>query len=687
MAPEQIEGGQADARTDIFALGSVLYEMATGRRAFEGKTKASLIAAIVDRDPLPMSELQPLMPRQFERVVNTCLSKNPDERWQSAGDLRRELEWIRDASTSRETAAAPPQRARRRMLTIAALILLPVAAAIAAFVAARATAPPPPRMVSSIAPPKNMRFVVTGDTGGPVTLSPDGRMAAFVVNDGKDVDLWVQSLETGVNTRLPGTTNAMFPFWSPDNKSLGFFASGRLFVVDIDGSAPRVLTEAPDARGGTWTRDGQIVFTPMTQTGLFRVPAAGGPATVLTTPVAPHTTHRWPAVLADGKHIVFFAASHGEPTSPQNAVLIMTVDGKNVRKVVAAGANAIPYRDSLIYPRGERLLMQRMKDGVLAGTPVIVWDRTLNDPGTWRTIASASDTGLLATYPAAPLGGMRLLSIDTETKESVEVAPRGIYRDLSLSPDGEKLAVTIGDPNSVLYLEDLRRKVRTRFSFVDNTGFPVWSPDGKLVAFNTSRGAGAFYVVSKPVDGSAPERTLATAPFPMQPTSMDANGVILFNSLETTSPDVMGVPVNGGKPFTILGGPGQQNNGMVSPDGRWLAYVEVSSNGRGAFVTTYPKTGPKWQVADDTTYWIWWSGDGKQIHYLTGAGDIKTVDLTFEGRSIQFSAPRFLVRVNLNTNRRGLTMSRDGKRIIAATVIDDDPGPATLVTNFDAALR
>jgi serine/threonine protein kinase/Tol biopolymer transport system component len=687
MAPEQIEGGQADARTDIFALGSVLYEMATGRRAFEGKTKASLIAAIVDRDPLPLSELQPLTPRQFERVVNTCLNKNPDERWQSAGDLRRELEWIRDASSTRETPATPPQRRRRRMVNIAAMTLLPVGAAIAAFVAARATAPSPPRLVSSIAPPKDCRFIVTGDAAGPVTLSPDGRMAAFVAHDGKDVDLWVQSLETGVNTQLSGTANAMFPFWSPDSRSVAFFANGRLLVVDVDGSAPRVLAEAPDARGGTWTPDGQIIFTPITQTGLYRLPAAGGPATPLTTPVPPHSTHRWPAVLPDGKHIVFFAASHGEPTSSANAVMIVTVDGKDVRKVVAAAANAIPYRDSLIYPRGERLIMQRLEKGVLSGAPTVVWDRALNDPGTWRTIASVSDTGLMTTYPAAPLGGMRLVSIDPATKESVELAPRNIYRDLSLSPDGEKLAVTIGDPNSVLYLEDLRRQVRTRFSFIDQTGFPAWSPDGKFLAFNSSKGSGNFEVVVKPVDGSAPERTIARASYPMQPSCVDGRGVVLFNSLDASSLDVQGVSVSGGKPFTVVGGPGQQTNGMVSPDGRWLTYVEVGSNGRAAFVTTYPTPGPKWQVAEDTTYWLWWSGDGKQLLYLTGNGDIKTVDVTFIGNSVQFSAPRMILNVRLNTNRRGLTMSADGRRIIASSVIDDDPGAAMLVTNFDAGLR
>ena len=688
MAPEQIEGGQADARTDILALGSVLYEMATGRRAFEGKTKASLIAAIVDRDHLPISELQPLTPRQFERVVNTCLNKNPDERWQSAGDLRRELEWIRDASTTRETPATPPQRTRRRMLNIAAVTLVAIAAAVAAFFVARATAPPPARLVSSISAPKNARFLVTGDAAGPVTLSPDGRMAAFTANDGKDVDLWVQSLETGVNTRLAGTAGAMFPFWSPDSKTLGFFAGGRLLVVDVDdGSAPRVLAEAPDARGGTWTTDGQIIFTPITQAGLFRVPATGGTTTRLTTPAPPHTTHRWPAVLADGKHIVFFAASHGEPTSPQNAIMIMTVDGKETRKVVAAPANAIPYRDFLIYPRGERLLMQRLEEGVLTGAASSVWDRTLNDPGTWRTIASVSDTGLLATYPAAPLGGVRLVSIDTETKESVEIAQRGIYRDLSLSPDGEKLAVTIGDPNSVLYLEDLRRHVRTRFSFLDQSGYPAWSPDGKYVAFNTAKGDGHFEVVVKPVDGSAPERTVASAPYPMQPSCIDGRGVVLFNSLNETSQDVMGVSLSGGKPFTVVGGPGQQTNGEVAPDDRWLAYVEVGSNGRSAFVTTYPTPGPKWQVADDTTYWLWWAGNGRQIYYLTGNGEIKRVDVTFEGNSVQFSAPQFLVNVNVNTNRRGLTMSADGRRIVAAAVIDDDAGAAILVSNFDAATR
>ncbi len=687
MAPEQLNGAEADARSDIFALGAVLYEMATGRRAFEGKTKASLIASILDRDPAPISNIQPLTPPLFERVVATCLEKDPEARWQNAHDVRRQLEWIRDGVASVPAGEVP--RKRHSTAWIAAIALAVTAAGAGGYLLSRATTPAPKRVVSAIASPPDARFVVTGDSAGPVVLSPDGRWAAFVAGTAGAYDLWIQSLESGVNRRLPGTARAMFPFWSPDSRSLGFFADGRVLTIDIDGSAPREIANAPDGRGGTWTRSGDIIFSPQTQAGLFSVPAAGGEAKAITTPKAPHSTHRWPAVLPDGDSFVFLAASHGNPNASETAIMIADTDGGNSRQLMPSTGNAIPFRNYLLFARGDHLVAQRLENRTLTGPVTRIWGRTLYDPGTWRTIFSVSSTGLLATYPAGQTRGARLMSIGRDGTQT-DIAAPAIYRDVAVSPDGSKLALTIGDPNSVLYVQDLTRRVRSRFTLLNSVGYPCWTPDGRFITFSALKQSGGFDLLIKPVDGSAAERVLASTSFPMQSTAVDPRrGLVLYNALDPRSPggsDIMAVPLVGGAPITILGGPGQQTSGTISPDGRWLAFVEINASGRAAFITTYPNPGPKWQLGEDSAYWVWWVGAGNELRYLTGNGDVKSVALTFEGGAVQFSAPRLEFRVNVNTNRRGLSSSMDGSLVVAAQIASESHGPATLVTNFDTAL-
>ncbi|HSN68158.1 MAG TPA: protein kinase, partial [Thermoanaerobaculia bacterium] len=408
MAPEQLEGEEADARTDLFAFGAMLYEMATGKRAFEGKSQASVIAAILEREPPPVSRLDPMSPPALERLIRTCLAKDPDERWQSAHDLRKELEWIREArSTPQATGDAPPRRATRAWIAAA---VLPLVAAAVTYLWVRSSTPEPRRLVAAIAPPAGTEFVVTGDAGGPVILSPDGRSAAFVATSANGPLLYTQSLESGITTPVPGTEKAMFPFWSPDGRSLGYFAAGKVLVVDIDGSRPRTIADAPDGRGGAWAPDGSILFTPYTQAPIMRVPANGGTPVAVTQLEPPYTTHRWPSIHPDGKHFLYLAALHSMPESPETAIFMATLDGKETRKLVASPGNGAVWGDHLLYLKANKLVAQRLEKGSLEGSETVVWDDVLYDGGTWRAIFSVSSTGLLATHRQANANGNTVLS-------------------------------------------------------------------------------------------------------------------------------------------------------------------------------------------------------------------------------------------------------------------------------------
>ena len=689
MAPEQIEGREADQRSDIFAFGTLVYEMVTGRRAFSGSSRGSVIAAILEREPQPISEVVPLSPPALERIVRTCLAKDPDERWQCAHDLRRELEWIRDglsASPQLQTAIGSGRRSHQLVPWVAAAIL-PVLVAAGMWLALRPSGAPPGRLVAAIAPPTGAEFVVTGDAGGPVILSPDGRSAAFVATSAAGPMLHVQSLETGITKVVNGTERAMFPFWSPDNKSLGFFASGKLMIADLDGASPRALADASDGRGGAWASDGTIVFTPFTQAGLMRIPAVGGAPSPVTTLKPPYTTHRWPAIHPDGKHVIYVAATHSMPESPDTAIFMTSLDGKETRKLVASPGNGLVWKDWLLYLKANKLVAQRLVDGSLEGDPVVVWDSVLFDGGTWRTIFSVSEGGMLSTHQTSSADGKTTIAwLDREGNKVGEIGPPATYRDVALSPDGNLIAMTIGDPLTTIFLHDIARESRTRFSFVAAaTADPHWTPDGRHIIFATLADA-KMRLVIKPADGSAAERVLYESDLLLRPSAVTPdNQVLLFERGSGSAGDIMSIPLAGGEPTVVVGGPHQQYEGRLSHDGKWLAYIESNLSGRNLFITPYPAGGAKWQVSNESAYYSFWNENGKELLYLSPYG-IRSVDLELDHNTVRVGPPKPLFGVEINSNDRGLVMSRDGTRFLVIPLPQTTSGSATLVTNFDLPL-
>src|SRR5580704_8668261 len=358
MSPEQVEGKELDGRSDIFSLGAVLYEMLTGKRAFEGKSQLSVASAILEKEPAPIPTIKPLTPRSLDHVVRRCLAKDPDDRWQSARDLALELKSISSADPSAPSSAAalPLTRKRnRRELLAWSFAVLASVAALAVFTFRRPDAAPAFPVFSSIIPPAGTAFEIEGDMGTQPALSPDGSSLVF----GAGGELWLRSLRTGSEHTLPGAHGAQNPFWSPDSLSIGFFTDGKLKTLEVNSGVVRSLCNAPASRGGAWGSSGVILFTPGPRDVIHQVPVAGGASTPITKlDTKLHSTHRWPFFLPDGQHFLYVASNHSSPQSEQNGIYVASLDGKLNRFLVTSLAGAAYAQGNLLYVRESTLLAQ-----------------------------------------------------------------------------------------------------------------------------------------------------------------------------------------------------------------------------------------------------------------------------------------------------------------------------------------
>jgi hypothetical protein len=396
MAPEQIEGKEADARSDIFAFGAVLYEMVAGKRPFSGKSQISVASSILESDPAPISELKPNTPVAFEHVVTTCLQKNPEERYQSAQDIKLELRWIAADRPAPAVAAATPEPAKKKerigwAAVVVAAIVLGAAGAILFYHPTQSA-----RSIRAVIdPPEKTSLNLTGDSAGPPVLSPDGAAIAFAATaaDGKTA-LWVRPTNTLEARMLPGTTGAMFPFWSPDSRSVGFFAETRLKTIELSGGTAQIVCDATLGRGAAWGPGDVIIFSGGPISPLLRVNASGGTPTAFTSiDAAQHTSHRWPFFLPDGQHVLYLAMHHDPTKSANNTIYYASLDGKENRPLFHSQTNAIYADGFLLFGRGDQLMAQAFNpsSGKLRGSPQSVLTGVMNDAATWHMDASASE--------------------------------------------------------------------------------------------------------------------------------------------------------------------------------------------------------------------------------------------------------------------------------------------------------
>jgi len=692
MAPEQLEGEEADARTDIFALGCVLYEMATGQRAFDGKTRTSLIAAIVSSQPRPISELQPLTPATLEHVISKCLAKDPNERWQSALDVASELQWIAKSSHPEPIRARGRRGSWPHVLpwVIAGVAVLAVAVLAAFFRRPDAGR----RIVASLTPPPNTRFTHVGDLAGPIVISPDGQLVAFTAGGGGTTNLWIRSIGSLTARELPGTGGSRFPFWSFDGKSVGFFANGKLRRIDIDGGSPTNITDAPDPRGGAWSPDGEIFFTPDTRQGLYRVNAEGGTAVPFTRldPSA-HSTHRWPSIAPDGKHVVFFAGLHREPLSERAGIYVVPMTGTAApQRIVAAVAHGEIADGHLLYVRDETLVARKLgRDFKLQGDAVVIAEKVLLDPGIWRSGFSVSKEGVLVYHTAGTSLNSRLNWVDRTGKVIRPIGPPGHYFDIALSPDGKRVMIAEGDPLATLYLIEMEREVKTRFSFADRSAnSPIWSPDGVRVLYSQSPVEHITNthqrLFSKPASGTGPASVYCDPGVESVPSDISSDGrFLLFDRGTTGVSDLYVSPfTNPCSPRPFVATPQNEYSGNFSPDGRWVAYTSDENGVEDIFLTSFPGGEGKWQISPAGGRLPRWRMDGKELYYIGPDDRLIAVELSLGQTDVTFGAPKPLFALN----SRGLVgnsydAAADGQHFLVNQQTEQESVSAVIVSNWN----
>lgn len=697
MAPEVLQGVPADGRSDIFSFGCVLYEMATGKRAFEGKTQISVLAAILEKDPEPITIAQPLTPPALEMVIKSCLEKEPDERIQTAHDVKLQLSWTTAVSAPTTPAKAAAKRPTWLPWAVAAVALV-LAIAGGIQIGRRPTA----QVVhATILPPEKATFQPMGDSGGPAVISPDGQMVAFVAKSADAPNgLWVRPLNSATAQRLEGTDGAYFPFWSADSRFLGYFANGKLNKIPASGGPVTPLADAPNARGGTWSKDNVIIFAPDFNVSLMRINAqAGVPQPVTKMDLSRHTTHRWPWFLPDGKHFLYLATNHSGGMREQNGIYFASLDGKENKLVMASDSGGQYASGYLLFHARTAVMAQPFdpQTGTLSGDASPVADRVQYDGTVWRTLFSASGNGVLIYHSGLPNAGTQLTWFDRTGKQLGAVGDRGNYMDPRISPDGTKIAVGYGSPSEDIWVFDATRQIRTRLTFDAPTKFqPAWSPDGQMIVYS-AQGAGALgdsilYVI--PANGGGKPRLLGqehgvTCNFP----SWTPDGkTILFTWIKGPNGNsIYSVPLDGSKPASLLIAPANPQANIshfrISPNGRWIAYTSTESGVNEVYVTAASGQGGKWQITVNGGDYPAWRGDGKELFFFDATDTLYSVDVSDAGSDFSVGQVHRLFHQDASANGVAYDATRDGKRFLFNTGNEDALSPLNLVVNWTTEAR
>ena len=680
MAPEQLQAKPTDARADIFSFGCVLYEMLAGKRAFDGANTASVIAAVLEREPPSVAGIAPA---SLDWLLKRCLAKDPEERWQTATDLRAALGRIE--VIAEEARAKRPSRAPLIAWGITALAV--AAAATLAVLHYREKPTEIPVSKLFLNPPEKTRFVDV-----PPTVSPDGREIVFgaVSEDGK-TQLWLRPLDSLTAQPLAGTEGATYPFWSPDSQSIAFFSGGKLRKLSLPGGSPVTLADTPDARGGSWSRNDVIVFVPSPYGGVVQISTSGGVARAVLPPDAAHA-RRFPAFLPDGKHFVFLESTF---SASDNFLRVASLDSSSSATLLpdAVDSFGVYAQGNLLFLRGDTLVARPFDEKKLAftGNAIPVAERVQNNGLTLNLGRfSASDEGLIV-YRTETLN-RRLTWFDRSGKRLDGVGDAGDISMIRLSPDRRTVAAAVRDvgDNFDIWLYNVPRGVRSRFTFDPAWDIgPVWMPDGRTVIFRSDRN-GVGNIFRKPADGSRNEEPLYVNDRIKTPWNVSRDGKYLaFTEQEPKSgqdiwilPDPGG-PVGASKPYPFLQTDFNETNPAFSPDGHWLAYQSDESGRNEVYVTPFPGPGGKRQVSTAGGNTPIWRPDGKELFYVA-AGQLMAAEVGAKGGDFEVNKVTPLFRLASSA----WDVSADGQRFLVAAPPEGYQGePITVVRNWIATLK
>src|SRR5215469_17130274 len=693
MAPEQARGVRVDRRADIWSFGVVLYEMLTARKAFSGETMADVLAAVVRAEP-DWRALPSTTPSRILDLLKRCVQKDRMQRLQAIGEARIAID-----DYLKNPAGALPEPAHK--LSRQSLHLWVAAAVIATLAAAVAWYWRPPTRNELIG------FLVSSPAGTAFTIDApaitlDGRTLTFISGSGGKTQLWIRSLDSSLPHPLNGTEGASAPFWSPDGRWIGFFADGKLRKVRVSGGPAQTLCDAPEGVGGTWGRDGTVLFAPSVTTGLYRVPDTGGAAVPVTTLDAfrRENSHRWPSFLPDGRHFLYFARSHDAENS---GVFLGSLNSNETRQLWKMESNAV----YVAAPRGKSGYLLAVQEGTLVARPFDanhlrftaeafpIAERVGRvTPGSAAFFSAASN---VLVYGVGGLGdAVQLTRFDRSGKQLATLGSPGLYGDLRLSPDGKRLAVNALDPQGAfndIYVFELYRGVASRLTFGPAVNvYAVWSPDGGRIVFASSRD-GPENLYWKVSSADAAEQALLKSDVRKFPLDWSTDGrYILYVVVDVkTKLSLWVLPLSGDRrPFRLFETSFNEDDGRFSPDGKFLAYTSDESGRWEVYVESFRlatqphKSAGKWRVSIQGGSQPHWRSDGKELFYLSDDNRIMAVPIEI-GSSFVAGIPRQLFEAHLS---REYDVQADGQRfLLLVPATEKSSEPVTVVINWTAGLN
>jgi Tol biopolymer transport system component len=702
MAPEQLEGHEADARTDIFAFGTLVYEMVSGRRAFEGKSQVSIIAAIMDHDPTSLSSLQPITPPLLDHLVLICLRKDPDARWQAMADVGIQLRLIAQSDTSStRSAGGTAERGRHRWTWLAALGSSAVFGGV--LVAALIGRQPSER--------PTVRFEVNvGTSGAPFhfALSPDGRRLAWVESTDKGAAIATRALDQLDSRVLLRTESARvaLPFWSPDSRSIAFFSTGKLRRIPVDGGPAEIICDAVGGQGGSWNHDGVILFAPEPTGPLFQVSAAGGvPAPVTELDVASsEIAHRHPVFLPDGKHFLYLAVSS---RADRSSIVVGALGSKDRRRLLTSVAKpGFAPPDHVLFVRDTSLMMQRLdlKGLTFVGDAVPLVENVGVNAGTSLAGFTVSANGVLAWRPGGYVARepAQLAWLDRSGTRTGTLGTPAVYDNLALSPDLHAIAVVKQEEGGAgdVWTIDLTSGRATRFTS-DGANDPVWSPDGTRIVFASDHDAGRLNLYQKNAGGALVEQRLLKSDHVQQPEDWSADGrFLLFRDRDSkTGNDLWVLPMMAdGKPRPYLRSPFSEMQGRFSPNGRWVAYVSDESGRDQVYIQSFPEVAKKYAVSTERGIQPRWSSDGRELFFLeqTQPGvmtSVAAVDVVESKDGLSIGAQRTLFQSAIRQSYRSRSsweVAPDGHRFLIIESTQPDSArtqPITVLVDWQEELK